>query len=161
MECHLWLISSAQLQHGTYHGGGPNWLFGCHHLASLCNAASRILETSFSSLRKVLVWRQENVTMSCNFCIVGIYASSIYTSALLDLADDLVSLSSLLFWQQKSVWNKFSFTDTIENSSASSKICGQVVRQCLDLGIIRYMGTAVSYPLNKHRKAPYLLSIKH
>lgn len=104
---------------------------------------------------------KKNVTMSCNFCIVGIYASSIYTSALLDLADDLVSLSSLLFWQQKSVWNKFSFTDTIENSSASSKICGQVVRQCLDLGIIRYMGTAVSYPLNKHRKAPYLLSIKH
>lgn len=104
---------------------------------------------------------KKNVAMSCNFCIVGIYASSIYTSALLDLADDLVSLSSLLFWQQKSVWNKFSFTDTIENSSASSKICGQVVRQCLDLGIIRYMGTAVSYPLNKHRKAPYLLSIKH
>lgn len=104
---------------------------------------------------------KKNVTMSCNFCIVGIYASSIYTSALLDLADDLVSLSSLLFWQQKSVWNKFSFTDTIENSSASSKICGQVVRQCLDLRIIRYMGTAVSYPLNKHRKAPYLLSIKH
>ena len=52
---------------------------------------------------------KKNVTMSCNFCIVGIYASSIYTSALLDLADDLVSLSSLLFWQQKSVWNKDRF----------------------------------------------------